>query len=556
MELPVLRKPRVSVVVPLYKSRSVVRDQIRRWVADDGVEAEIIYVDDNCPQGSGQAVREAWRVRPDRDKFPFRVVSSPTNRGFSGACNLGAFHATGEFLIFLNADTVPTPNWIKPILRLFDNPQVGLVGNLQLKEGGELHGTVDGAGSEWSWREMNFLHIGRHSYNGKPLARPFHYDEMPSELRVIGEREMVTGCCVAIRKSLWNEIGGFDQRYRVGYWEDSELCMTVREMGYKIMYQPESVIYHKLSHSGAGPQDDNKKLFFNKWVHSGRIDPLVGDRRLFPALRVSNILVKRGAAHGDVLVASAVCPALKKRYPGAKIYFQTQCESVLRGNPHIDHVIRHLPERTHFQLTVDLDWAYEMRPHTNILTAYCQAAGVVPAECDIYLRTGPVRGLPPQYVALHVGKTNWVGRNWRAEEFAEIAARLQKRGVAVVCVGSKSDYAVECDLDLRGHTSVNQLAYVMKNAVAFVGIDSLPLHVAQAMNTPSVCFFGSVRPATRTYRDNVSAFTAPLPCIGCHQYRLPPVTATTACKRGDVACEAVTTDDVWELIEEKLCKKS
>lgn len=548
----------VSVIVPLYKSKDVVRDQIMRWCQDDGISVEIIYVNDNCPQISGTVIFDAWNKRRDKDNFVVKLISLRKNHGFGTACNIGAYHAKGKHLIFLNADTVVTPNWIAPILESFQDPTVGIVGNLQLKEGGDLHGTVDGAGSEWFWESLNFLHIGRHSYQGEIIDKPFHYTALPKDLLKPSEREMVTGCCLAIPKSLFDQVGGFNMNYKIGYWEDSELNLAVRELGYKVMYQPESVIYHKLSHSNVGEHQyhqSNKAYFLNKWVHTGRIDTLVKSERTLVNPTISNILVRRIAAHGDVLVAAAVVPALKKKFPGSKIYFETKCPSVLVGNPAIDFISEETPDNVTFNYVCDLDLAYERRPKSHILESYAEEAGV-PIE-DCVLRIPQARVNMPMfnnYVVIHAGTTNWVGRNWHENRWEELAMRIHEAGFQIICVGRGADHQVSCDADCRNHTSVNELAAIMHDARLFVGIDSLPFHIAQAMDTPGVVFFGSIDPTLRIINNNMTAVTAKnLACLGCHHRKLAPSTVTNRCETGTLDCEnLVTVDDVWNIVKTKL----
>lgn len=268
----------VSVIVPLYKSNKVILDQITQWHQDAHLKVEIIYVDDKCPTKSKMVVFQEWSKKGKKEDHNVTLVLSSKNKGFSGACNIGAMHARGKFLIFLNADTVVTNGWIQPMIDLFNDSKVGIVGNLQLKEGGRFHNTIDSAGSEWSWDFMNFMHVGRHFFNGKALDRPYKINNAPQDMLVVSEREMVTGCCFAIPKNLFNEVGGFDEGYKIGYWEDSELCMSIKELGYKIMFQPNSIIYHKLSHSNIGKHDhheSNRIRFFNKWVLSNKIDQFI-----------------------------------------------------------------------------------------------------------------------------------------------------------------------------------------------------------------------------------------------------------------------------------------
>lgn len=276
----------VSVIVPMFNSRAAIDEQIRNWdLINDRIATEVIYVNDACPQNSPEQVLFSWQdIKNERDTsrsaYPNgfdakigKIVTLGHNSGFATACNVGATQATGKYLIFLNADTVVTPGWIKPMVDLMESdPTIGIVGNLQLKQ----DGSIDSAGSQWMRDSKSFDHIGRNVYKGKRLRKSMNLSNAPEDLYEVGERDMVTGCCLMIRKSLFDEIK-FDVNYRIGYWEDSDLNMEVKTRGYKIYYQPRSIIYHTPGHSGAANHPyvyDNAKYFYEKWVNNGRIDSL------------------------------------------------------------------------------------------------------------------------------------------------------------------------------------------------------------------------------------------------------------------------------------------
>jgi GT2 family glycosyltransferase len=276
----------VSIIVPMYRSSDEIAKQIMSWdLADDGLVKEIIYVDDDCPLASTTVVLSNWQHRYDiegREKYSFnvgKIVGLSRNSGYATACNAGASYARGKYLLFLNADTTVTPNWISPLHSLLESdPTIGMVGNLQLKD----DGGIDSAGSEWMWDNRNFEHIGRNVYQGKRLSKVMMWSEAPDELKIPAERDMVTGCCFMMPKTLFDEIGGFNIEYRIGYWEDSELNMQVKERGYKVYYQPNSIIYHKTGHSRAGLHPfimDNARLFYERWVNNNKIDNLVMAKR-------------------------------------------------------------------------------------------------------------------------------------------------------------------------------------------------------------------------------------------------------------------------------------
>jgi len=292
----------ISVIVPLYQSRKVVEQQIASWdVRPDGLKKEVIYVDDSCPMNSHRIIVETWAKRKGLLSEPVgKLIRNYGNGGFGFACNTGAKYAEGDYLVFLNADTTVSPNWIKPMYDIMANdPKIGIVGNMQLNKD-----NLDSAGSEWSWESRSFLHIGRNSYHGKMLPRACKADAIPKDLKQPGEREMVTGCCFMIRRDLFNLLQGFDLDFRIGYWEDADLCMRVKNAGYKIWYTPKSVIHHDTGHSkshGHEYMKHNRDLFDKRWVRNGKMDLWCERRRPIAKLP---IVKKEGKVYGCVIACN------------------------------------------------------------------------------------------------------------------------------------------------------------------------------------------------------------------------------------------------------------
>jgi len=290
----------VSIIVPMFKSSSKIEKQIAKWdVKPDGLNKEIIYVDDCCPEQSHFHVLKGWQRRKKDIKHGVgKIILHDTNGGFGSACNTGANFASGKYLIFLNADCIVTENWVKPMVELIEsNPTIGIVGNLHLKDS-----RVDSAGSEWSWKSQSFQHIGRNTYHGNDIKSAFAFSNMPEDLKVPGERQMVTGACFLIPRNLFNNIQGFDTQYRIGYWEDSDLNMRVKDAGYKVFYTPESIIHHSLGHSRSGGHPflgANRKLFQDRWITTGRMQSLC-DKRKVPSKIKQNI-------HGKVVGCVIAC---------------------------------------------------------------------------------------------------------------------------------------------------------------------------------------------------------------------------------------------------------
>jgi ADP-heptose:LPS heptosyltransferase/GT2 family glycosyltransferase len=533
----------VSIIIPMYKSEGVIEDLINSFPLNNKNTWEIIFVDDVCPNNSKQKVIDYWIKRKDELKCPIgKIIKNQSNLGYGGSCNVGASNALGKHLIFLNADTTLTENWLDPMIELHKDPTVGIVGNMQLKEGGNLHGTIDSAGSEWLWHARSFVHIARHCYKRKDISLPYYIDNCPQDVLEVSEREMVTGCCFSIPKELFDYIGGFNPNYQIGYWEDSEMCMNIKELGYKVMFQPNSVIYHKLGHTKSGSHPyhkSNEKYFENKWVKSQRLDKLLfddGKRKNKEA--INSILIQRTNAHGDVLVASGVCKAIKKEHPNTKLIFATLYPDVLKNNPYIDEVIQIKDiKQSMFDVFYNLDSAYENRPKINILTSYAEMVGVKKEDCEVYLHKEEIENLPENYVVIHPGRTDWIGRDLPQKVLSELSERLIKKGMNVVVIGNYTEFDIPSTLNLKGKTTIHQMAYVISKAKAFVGIDSFPMHVAQAVKTPGICFFGCIKPESRIYTDTMKGITATgLSCLGCHHKKPAPQYVTKTCEMGDPIC--------------------
>ncbi len=240
------RKPRVSVVTPLYNclahTQAMVASLQRtlpRWVSH-----EIILVDD----GSTDGTREWLAGLGD----PFRVVLNERNLGFAAATNRGAAVARGRILALLNNDLVFRRGWLRPMLSAlsFLGRRAGLVGNVQ----------VDAASLEVD-------HSGiRVNLQGKPE----HDRRAPGLLSLIFRPAprvfAVTGACVLIRADTWRSLGGFDEAY-VNGCEDIDLCLRARELGLKNVVALRSRVLHHVSSSPGRKlrDEENTRRLVLRW---------------------------------------------------------------------------------------------------------------------------------------------------------------------------------------------------------------------------------------------------------------------------------------------------
>jgi GT2 family glycosyltransferase len=186
-----------------------------------------------------------------------RCITHRKNGGFLKNCNLSAQHASGKYLVLLNNDTLVLDYWLDELLGPFGRfKDVGLVGSKLLM----TDGTLQEAGGI-IWRDGSGWNFGRRQ---DPRGYEFNY---------LKDVDYISGAAIAMPKALWNEIGGFDERYVPAYAEDTDLAFQVRARGLRTLYAPRSEVLH---HEGISHGTDvsaglkayqviNQDKFVEKW---------------------------------------------------------------------------------------------------------------------------------------------------------------------------------------------------------------------------------------------------------------------------------------------------
>ena len=240
---------RASVVIPVYGklayTLACLRSLARTRLPPD---TELIVVDDASPDDSGKVLPKIPGLRYHRNA---------QNLGFVGSCNAGAALARGEFLVFLNNDTTLTPGWLEALLRTFQShPDTGLAGAQLVYPDGRLQesgGIVFSDGSGWNYGRFD--------------------DPRHPAYTFVREVDYCSGAAVALRRELFDRLGGFEACYAPAYYEDTDLAMKVREAGLKVRVQPASVVVHHEgitagTDTGSGVkayQVRNQKRFVERW---------------------------------------------------------------------------------------------------------------------------------------------------------------------------------------------------------------------------------------------------------------------------------------------------
>lgn len=210
---------RASVIVVNYNGGQALLCCIQSVLSSLEPGDELIVVDNASTDGSADQLAAAWPQ--------LRLLRSPGNGGFAAGNNLGAIHAIGDYLVFLNPDTVVTHGWLKALLvPLQGDPAIGLTTAKVLLL--DRPDTINTCG--------NAVHL-----SGLTLCRGM------GELRTAYSRQedvtAVSGAAFAMRRDLFERLGGFDDTFFM-YLEDTDLSWRARLAGWRCVFVPDSVVYH------------------------------------------------------------------------------------------------------------------------------------------------------------------------------------------------------------------------------------------------------------------------------------------------------------------------
>ncbi|MEM4620337.1 MAG: glycosyltransferase [Desulfurococcaceae archaeon] len=273
ISFPRVDKPIVSIIIPCHNKFEYTYNCLKSIHQNTDLQTiEIIIADDNSSDETINIGRYVSGVK---------VIRNIPALGFLKNCNEASKIARGKYILFLNNDTEVTKGWLEYLLEIIETqPDVGIVGPKLIFPDGKLQeagGII--------WKDASGWNYGRGDDPEKP------------EYNYVKEVDYISGACILVRRELWDKIGGFDIRYAPAYFEDCDLAFTVRKMGFKVVYQPKSVVVHHegISHgkdTSTGIkkyQDLNKYKFFEKWknvlceehLENGKDPFLARDRSIF-----------------------------------------------------------------------------------------------------------------------------------------------------------------------------------------------------------------------------------------------------------------------------------
>ena len=224
----------VSIIIVNYKTPKLCIDCINSvFEKTSGIDYEIIVVDNNSEDGSVEILREKFGDT-------VTVIDAKANLGFGRANNLGAEYASGNALFLLNSDTVLRNNAIKILYDfLYSDDGIGIVGgNLFDAEGRPAHSFKLKPVDLENLKVSGFWKSLKHKLFGVMPEKDFN--DTGKELPIDG---YITVADLMIKKSVFDEVGGFDKDFFM-YFEETEMTCRVHAKGYKVYSVPSAEITH------------------------------------------------------------------------------------------------------------------------------------------------------------------------------------------------------------------------------------------------------------------------------------------------------------------------
>ena len=199
-----------SIIIPNWNGEKLLKNNLPA-VFKSGVD-QVIVVDNGSEDGSVALLKNLQVQYPQ-----LKTIFNQKNLGFARAVNQGVKEAKNEIVVLLNNDVVPEEDFLKPLAKDFEDEKVFAV---SLNE------------PQWSWAKGKWVK-GFIEHETGPKTKTPHLSFWAN------------GGSGAFRKSIWLELGGLDEIFAPFYWEDIDLSYRAWKRGFKILWEPQSVVHHQ-----------------------------------------------------------------------------------------------------------------------------------------------------------------------------------------------------------------------------------------------------------------------------------------------------------------------
>ena len=220
-------QPLVSVIIPHYGGEEILQECLESLKNTDYSELEIIVVDNNSSDNS---------IRIVQAKFPYiKLIQSEYNRGFAGGCNFGSQHATGEYLLIINNDTVHESDWIIRLVQFMESNKN--ISSVQPKiKNYKKRNYFDYAGGSGGYMDKYCFPFSRGRIFNTVEKDEGQYDD---SCRIF----WASGTAFLTKKYIFEQIGGFDETL-FAHMEEIDYHWKCQLLGFEVWAEPQSIVYH------------------------------------------------------------------------------------------------------------------------------------------------------------------------------------------------------------------------------------------------------------------------------------------------------------------------
>jgi GT2 family glycosyltransferase len=237
-----------DLIIISYNAKRYLRDCLESIRKYSGMSSEyrIQVIDNGSTDGSVPFLKTLKGIH---------CTFNNKNLGYGSACNQGIRNGMGQYIFLLNCDLIVKPGWLAPLVEtLAEEENVAVVGPRLVSPDGFLVGA------------------GVVGTNAQPVIRGWGEPDEPYRYWKKSQCLSISGACMGIKRSLLNELGYFDEHY-FHYFEETDYCYNARYHGYQVIYNPESVVIHRVGQSCQNTPLlhkyylDSQAYFHHKWSH-------------------------------------------------------------------------------------------------------------------------------------------------------------------------------------------------------------------------------------------------------------------------------------------------
>ena len=283
LKIPLFYEPLVSIIIPLHNKFRYAYKSISSILKVKPIVPYEIIIGNDMSTGNAKIIEQYVKNTI--------VHNNNVKNNYFKSCNEVAKLSRGKYILFLNNGAKVHKEWLISLIKLIESDnKIGMVGSKLIFPNGKLQ---EAGGIVWN--------------NGECFRFGSGYNLDFPEYNYVKEVDYISGTSILIRKSIWEKIGGFDKRYMPVYYVDIDFAFELRRIGYKVMYQPKSVVEYDEGISNINNlsskeiQIINRKKFVEKWKNDLKYQKEKG-----------NTFLSRDRGNNRIFVIDSFVPSYNK----------------------------------------------------------------------------------------------------------------------------------------------------------------------------------------------------------------------------------------------------